>query len=174
MADGRKIVSSKKSAKKKTTAARARTEEQAREKTVSGKISTMRTSVTEEAPGGKKSPKSKSAVEVERGKHARVPNAHAAASAGQSTPHTRLLDTKPALGARRKREVNQSARRSIDKQVSKTATRRAVTPEERLILIQEAAYFRAERRNFDPTFDLENWVEAEGEIDDMLRCAMDA
>lgn len=43
-----------------------------------------------------------------------------------------------------------------------------VTPQERLDMIQEAAYFRAERHNFDPAFDAQNWEEATREIDEML------
>ena len=40
-----------------------------------------------------------------------------------------------------------------------------VTGEERHQLIAEAAYFRAERRNFVSGYELEDWKEAEAEID---------
>lgn len=43
-----------------------------------------------------------------------------------------------------------------------------VTPRERLHLIAEAAYFRAERRAFRPGDDLADWLEAEAEIDTLL------
>jgi hypothetical protein len=41
----------------------------------------------------------------------------------------------------------------------------AVSPEERRSMIAEAAYFRAERRGFAVGGELEDWVQAEGEID---------
>ncbi len=40
-----------------------------------------------------------------------------------------------------------------------------VASEERQQLIAEAAYFRAERRNFVPGYELEDWLEAETEVD---------
>jgi len=35
-------------------------------------------------------------------------------------------------------------------------------------MIAEAAYFRAERRNFAPGHEMEDWVAAEGEVDRKL------
>jgi hypothetical protein len=46
-----------------------------------------------------------------------------------------------------------------------------VTREERHQLIAVAAYFRAERRNFAPGCELEDWLEAEAEI---LKMGMDS
>jgi hypothetical protein len=43
-----------------------------------------------------------------------------------------------------------------------------VTAEEREAMIREAAYFRAERHNFDPSFNSLNWEEATQEIDALL------
>ncbi len=43
-----------------------------------------------------------------------------------------------------------------------------VTPEGRLDMIREAAYFKAEKRNFAPGHDEADWAEAEREIDDLL------
>jgi hypothetical protein len=40
-----------------------------------------------------------------------------------------------------------------------------VTNEERRQLIAEAAYFRAERRSFTPGYELEDWLNAEAEVD---------
>jgi len=45
----------------------------------------------------------------------------------------------------------------------------AVSPEQREAMIQEAAYYKAERRNFAPGFELQDWAEAEWEIDEQLR-----
>jgi len=44
-----------------------------------------------------------------------------------------------------------------------------VTPEERYRMVQEAAYYRAERRNFTPGHAAEDWAAAEAEVDEMLR-----
>ena len=44
----------------------------------------------------------------------------------------------------------------------------AVTPEERLRMIAESAYFRAERRGFHGGQPDQDWLEAESEIDQML------
>lgn len=43
-----------------------------------------------------------------------------------------------------------------------------VTAEERHHLISKSAYFRAQRRGFIPGAELEDWLEAEVEIDGML------
>jgi Protein of unknown function (DUF2934) len=40
-----------------------------------------------------------------------------------------------------------------------------VSDEERRAMIARAAYFRAERRNFAPGCELEDWVAAEAEVD---------
>jgi hypothetical protein len=43
-----------------------------------------------------------------------------------------------------------------------------VSPDERLAMINEAAYFKAENRNFAPGHESEDWAEAEREIDELL------
>jgi hypothetical protein len=35
-------------------------------------------------------------------------------------------------------------------------------------MIREIAYYKAEKRNFDPAYDAENWAEAEREVDELL------
>ena len=44
----------------------------------------------------------------------------------------------------------------------------AVSPTERHHRIAEAAYLRAERRAFPPGRELEDWLEAEAEVDKLL------
>jgi hypothetical protein len=44
-----------------------------------------------------------------------------------------------------------------------------VSPELRAAMIQEAAYFKAEKRNFAPGFEAEDWDEAEREVDEKLK-----
>ena len=43
-----------------------------------------------------------------------------------------------------------------------------IEPHNRQAMIQDAAYFRAERRGFDPGHELDDWLEAEREIDAAL------
>lgn len=43
-----------------------------------------------------------------------------------------------------------------------------VTPEERYRMIEEAAYYRAEKRGFEPGHEEEDWAAAVAEIDAML------
>lgn len=45
----------------------------------------------------------------------------------------------------------------------------AVTPEQRYKMIAEAAYFRAEKRGFVGGNSAQDWIEAEAEIDNLLR-----
>ena len=40
--------------------------------------------------------------------------------------------------------------------------------DERLAMIAESAYYRAERRGFIPGCDLEDWLAAEAEVDTLL------
>jgi hypothetical protein len=42
------------------------------------------------------------------------------------------------------------------------------TPQMRHLLIVKAAYFRAERRGFAPGRELEDWLDAEAELDRVL------
>jgi hypothetical protein len=43
-----------------------------------------------------------------------------------------------------------------------------VTPEERHHLISEAAYYHAESRSFVPGYELDDWLNAEAEVEMML------
>ncbi|MBE0620137.1 MAG: DUF2934 domain-containing protein [Burkholderiales bacterium] len=40
----------------------------------------------------------------------------------------------------------------------------ALNAQERQRLIEQAAYFRAERRGFAPGFEMQDWIEAEAEV----------
>jgi hypothetical protein len=45
----------------------------------------------------------------------------------------------------------------------------AIKPEQREAMIEEAAYYRAEKRGFASGFEAQDWAEAEREIDEQLR-----
>ena len=64
-----------------------------------------------------------------------------------------------------------SARRPARAQRIPTLTppRAQLTPEARRALIAEAAYLRAERRGFAPGHETEDWLEAEAEVDSLLK-----
>jgi hypothetical protein len=47
-------------------------------------------------------------------------------------------------------------------------------PEQRVALIAEAAYFRAEKRGFAPGHETEDWLAAEAEVDARLLTAESA
>lgn len=53
-------------------------------------------------------------------------------------------------------------------QASTEHARQAPTAEERHCMIAIAAYYRAERRAFAPGAELEDWVAAQAEIDELL------
>ena len=42
---------------------------------------------------------------------------------------------------------------------------RIPAPAERRQMVAEAAYYRAEKRNFEPGHELEDWLEAEAELE---------
>lgn len=49
-----------------------------------------------------------------------------------------------------------------------TRSRKSITAEERRKLVAEKAYLRAERRGFQGGSPVEDWLEAEAEVDAML------
>ncbi len=55
------------------------------------------------------------------------------------------------------------------RQAKKTAARVAVSPKERYEMIAKMAYFRAEKRGFEPGWEQEDWLESERLIDEMLK-----
>lgn len=54
---------------------------------------------------------------------------------------------------------------------AKAPAPQAVTAERRLVLIAEAAYYRAERRGFQPGGEMADWLEAEAEVEALLQAA---
>ena len=53
-------------------------------------------------------------------------------------------------------------------QTHRAATTAAIGPEERYDRVAEAAYLRAEHRGFLPGCELQDWLDAEAEIDKLL------
>jgi len=88
------------------------------------------------------------------------------ARAMETTKQTRRRSVaKAASGAR-----TGSARRRVDAGARAHATEHAaVTDEERHRMIASIAYFQAERRGFVPGAELDDWLQAEREVDELLR-----
>ena len=53
-------------------------------------------------------------------------------------------------------------------QTKRAGTPTAIDPEERYNRVAEAAYLRAEHRGFLPGSELQDWLDAEAEIDKLL------
>lgn len=51
---------------------------------------------------------------------------------------------------------------------SKAKGSKKVTPEQRYMMICEAAYYKAERRDFAPENEIQDWLDAEAEINRLL------
>lgn len=80
------------------------------------------------------------------------------------TPASKVTRTAPAKGpARRTRRAKPKG--------NSAATATAVTEEVRRTMIAEAAYFHAERRGFEPGDATQDWLNAEAEIDALLKAA---
>ncbi|MET0090991.1 MAG: DUF2934 domain-containing protein [Candidatus Thiodiazotropha sp.] len=50
-----------------------------------------------------------------------------------------------------------------------TSSKPKISPRERYEMIATMAYYRAEARNFEPGYDVDDWLECEKFIDDVLK-----
>ena len=103
----------------------------------------------------------------------KTPAAPAARSAPAAAPRPTPVaqqagvSPKPAAAAPEPGAAAQSRSRLEEKPIDLRSPV-SVGLEERDAMIRDAAYFKAERHNFDPRFDMENWAEAEHEVDERL------
>lgn len=79
----------------------------------------------------------------------------------KSTTATKKSTTKKAPA----KSTKKTAKTSAAKRVTRPAAKTMMTTEERQQQISIAAYLRAEHRGFAPGGELEDWVQAEREID---------
>ena len=73
--------------------------------------------------------------------------------------------------ASRKKTVSSAAKVATPKKSTagkSASSRKSITPEERHELIEASAYLKAERRGFQGGNPVNDWLEAEAEIDAML------
>jgi hypothetical protein len=76
--------------------------------------------------------------------------------------------TRTARGSTAKSADTKSARPTRSRTVDATTPGSVIDPEHRRALIARAAYFRAERRNFSPGYEQDDWLSAESEVDTLL------
>ncbi len=74
--------------------------------------------------------------------------------------------TKKNIGSAK---VKQKASKESAKENIATIQQSGITEEERHQLISKEAYYRAERRGFNPGAELDDWLSAEAQIDKTLR-----
>ena len=80
---------------------------------------------------------------------------------------------KPGPQHSRPTRTTASAKVATRKRSAKSQTAGAkMVPEQRQQLIAQAAYFIAERRGFAPGNELEDWLQAEAEIEALIKAAL--
>ena len=68
-------------------------------------------------------------------------------------------------GSIKKRQTKSATK----KHVQSVATAPGISQDERLLMIAEAAYYRAEQRGFDSQGQWQDWFEAEQQVEKMLK-----
>lgn len=84
----------------------------------------------------------------------------------KTAPRGSTTGTTPARSTRKKTPVAASVPSAPPEgQLSQFVD---ITPEQRLAMIQEAAYYKAEKRNFVAGHENSDWIEAERDIDELI------
>lgn len=94
--------------------------------------------------------------------------AKAAPKTRAKTPAATSSAAKPARPKQAKLILDEAAP-SKPRATKKTPAKKNITPEERYQMIAAAAYFLAERHGFTSGRSLNDWIEAEKEIDSKLK-----
>jgi hypothetical protein len=157
MADDKTIVT------KKTTPKAAATTKTAVTKKTASKAGPAAPSAAKKAPtasaaAGKASPAKPSAIAAK----AAPAKAASAASTGK-TPAASTRSKKPAA-----KTSSAAAHGGLQGKKISLRSLANVSPAERLHMVHEAAYYRAEKRGFEPGHEVEDWAEAEREIDELI------
>ena len=88
------------------------------------------------------------------------------ATAKKNAVKKKAVKKKAAKKAVRKKAVKKAAKKTVKKKVAKQATE--ISPRERYEMIATMAYYRAEKRNFAPGQEQQDWYECERIVDEML------
>jgi len=67
-----------------------------------------------------------------------------------------------------RKAVHGGSEKTARKPVKAKLINTGITPDQRSQMIAEAAYYRAERRGFNPEGQVDDWLEAENMIDEMI------
>lgn len=82
-------------------------------------------------------------------------------------------DRKDKAGISRKLKTKEKKSKQTKKQKKAAIQPPLVSPQQRIDMIAEAAYFIAEKNGFDPSRSGQDWQEAVRQIDDMLNPEQD-
>ncbi len=93
----------------------------------------------------------------------------ATAKKAPDAPQTPQAEPAAKKATARKKTTAGAAARSAHRENPGSLKQLAtVTPEQRQKMIEEAAFYKAEKRNFAPGHEQEDWTDAEREIDDLI------
>ncbi|EGV29539.1 hypothetical protein ThidrDRAFT_3276 [Thiorhodococcus drewsii AZ1] len=111
----------------------------------------------------------------------------ASAAAKTKAVPSKPTATKPAEPKAKKASVSAAAKKTTVKKTAVAARTKSASvadntqghlkllanpsEQQRLAMVQEAAYYKAEKRNFGPGHETEDWAEAEREIDELINRA---
>ncbi|MCU7918201.1 MAG: DUF2934 domain-containing protein [Candidatus Thiodiazotropha sp. (ex Epidulcina cf. delphinae)] len=77
----------------------------------------------------------------------------------KATTNRKLVSKKTAT---KKRVVKKASAKGVP-------VKQVISPRERYEMIATMAYYRAEQRNFEPGYDIQDWLDCESTIDDMMK-----
>lgn len=95
-------------------------------------------------------------------------------SVKKSTTKKKVATKKKAVATKKKATVKKAAvkkaatKKKVAVKKKAAASKPSVSNKERYQMIATMAYYRAEKRNFTPGNEMEDWFECEKIIDDML------
>jgi len=73
---------------------------------------------------------------------------------------------------KKKKDVTKKASKKVktkDKAKKISKQKKKITPEERLEMIRTAAYYLAQKRGYQGNYEMDDWIDAEQEIDKLTR-----
>ena len=78
-------------------------------------------------------------------------------------------EKRKTLTTKKKSQSKQADTEKSEAKVLSKLVSTGITPDDRSQMIAEAAFYRAEKRGFDPEGQVEDWLDAELEVDTKLR-----
>ncbi len=144
------------------------------ENIMSNPVKTSKTSSSDTAkPSAKAAPKSAAPRRTRKTGSAQTAKANKAGSSKSAAPRSKSTRTKPPTKSGTAKKVTpvenkQTISRPKKEQSKLPLASTEVSPEQRYLIIAEAAYYIAESHDFDSNRALLDWLEAEAQIDHML------